>query len=335
MPATIRDIREKTGLSLATISKYLNGGNVLPQNRVLIEDAIQELHYEVNELARGLVTNKTGTIGVLVYSIESMFNGSLLKYIGEALRSRGYAMLICDSNDDISTEAQGIRFLLNKKVDGILVMPVSRNSSFLEPAKAAGVPVVLVDRSLEDEVHDCVKIDNRTAARRAVQKLLDLGHQKIAVIGSDQEYTGIERFKGYKEAMSDAGLPAAAEYIRNKRHAFDHGYLAMKELIALDERPTAVFMTNYEISLGAVMAVNEAHLACPDDISLLGFDDLILSQVVQPKLCMVVQPMKEIGEKAVELLLRRISEKTKEMPLEIVLGTRIQEGNSICSVIGK
>lgn len=332
MPATIRDIKEKTGLSLATISKYLNGGNVLPENRARIENAIKELHYEVNELARGLATNKTKTVGVLVYSIESMFNGSLLHYIGDALRSRGYGMLICDSNEDEKIEAQSVRFLLSKKVDGILVIPVASTAAFLEPARAAGIPVVLVDRSLEDGEYDCVKIDNRVAARRAVKRLLDQGHRRIAIIGSDQEYTGVERLKGYLDAMEAAGLTVPEEYIRKKKHAFDHGYHAMKELLALESRPTAVFMSNYEISLGAVMAINESKLSWPNDISLLGFDDLILSQVVEPKLCMVVQPMKEMGEQAVELLLHRISAETVDMPFEIALGTRIQEGNSICSI---
>ena len=124
MPATIIDIKNRTGLSLATISKYLNGGNVLPENKIKIETAIKELHYEVNEIARGLVTNKTRTIGVSVYSIESIFNGTLLKYMGDALRKAGYGLLICDSNQDEETERKNIKFLLNKKVDGLIVIPV-------------------------------------------------------------------------------------------------------------------------------------------------------------------------------------------------------------------
>src|SRR5574344_192783 len=140
MPATIVDIKERTGLSLATISKYLNGGNVLPENKVKIEAAIKELHYEVNEIARGLVTNRTRTIGVIVYSIESLFNGTLLRYIGESLRRSGYGMLICASENDETVEAQNVRFLISKKVDGIILIPVARTSEFLKPAERAGIP---------------------------------------------------------------------------------------------------------------------------------------------------------------------------------------------------
>ena len=195
MAATIKDIREKTGLSLATISKYLNGGNVLPENREKIEDAIKSLHYEVNEIARGLVTNRTRTVGVVVFSVESLFNGILLHHTGDILRQAGYGMLICDSGNNPDREAENIRFLLSKKVDGILAVPYSRSGEFLGPAREAGVPVVLLDRDLDEGGYDCVRIDNRLSARRAVETLVSRGHRKIACISSAAEYTGISAAK--------------------------------------------------------------------------------------------------------------------------------------------
>lgn len=333
MPATIVDIKEQTGLSLATISKYLNGGNVLPENKVKIEAAIKDLHYEVNEIARGLVTNKTRTIGVIVYSIESLFNGTLLRYIGDRLRKSGYGLLICDSCNDETIEAQNVRFLINKKVDGIIVVPVARSAAFLEPAEKAGLPIVLLDRRLKDAEFDCVKINNRLAAFRAVNTLIANNHKKIAVICSNESiYTGYERYKGYKDAMQQAGYPIPDEYVIMGVHAIEYGYESMKVLLALKDRPTAVFMSNYEITLGAVMAVNELGVLCPEDISMLGFDDLILSHVVKPKMYMVVQPMKEMGEKAVEMLLKRINSKEQELPVEIVMSTIVQEGDSIAKI---
>lgn len=330
MPATIKDIKEQTGLSLATISKYLNGGNVLPENKIKIEAAIRDLHYEVNELARGLITKKTRMVGVLVYSVDSLFNGTLLKYIGDSLRRRGYGLLICDSNNDEQVEAENVRFLVNKKVDGMIIVPVSKRSDFLKPAKNSGIPVVLLDRPLQDQEYDCVKIDNRMAAYRAVGSLIERQHKRIAIICSDQSlYTGNERYRGYMDAMEDAGLSVPEEYKKRGEHSIECGYMSMKALLALGERPTAVFMTNYEVTLGAVMAVNESELNCPEDISMLGFDDLILSHVVSPRMCMIAQPMKEMGEKAVELLLKRIVGNENEIPVEIVMSTRIVSGNSI------
>ena len=331
MSATIRDIKERTGLSLATISKYLNGGNVLPENRARIEAAVKELNYEVNEIARGLVTNKTRTVGVVVYSVESLFNGTLLHHIGNALRKERYGLLICDSCNDEEIEAENIRFLMKKKVDGIIVIPISKRAEFLNPARNAGVPIVLLDRSFQDEEFDCVKIDNRIAAFRAVNLLLKNNHKKIAIICSDNqnEYTGYERYKGFMDAMEQAGLAVPEEYRKKGSHCIEFGHESMRELIGLQNRPTAVFMSNYEITLGAVMAINESGLRCPEDISMLGFDDLILSHLVKPQMSMVVQPMKEMGERAVEVLLRKIRSKEEELPIEIIMSTKIHEGNSI------
>ena len=331
MSATIRDIKERTGLSLATISKYLNGGNVLPENRARIESAIKELDYEVNEIARGLVTSKTRTVGVVVYSVETLFNGTLLHHIGNALRKERYGLLICDSCNDEEIEAENIRFLMKKKVDGIIVVPISKRAEFLNPAKNAGVPIVLLDRSLQDEEFDCIKIDNRIAAFRAVNLLLKNNHKKIAIICSDiqNEYTGYERYKGFMEAMEQAGLAIPEEYQKKGSHCIEFGRKSMQELISLQNRPTAVFMSNYEITMGAVMALNESGLRCPEDISMLGFDDLILSHLVKPQMSIVVQPMKEMGEKAVEVLLRKIRSKEEEAPVEIIMGTKLQEGNSV------
>lgn len=331
MPATIRDIKAETGLSLATISKYLNGGNVLPENRVKIENAVKKLHYEVNEIARGLVTNRTRTVGVVVYSVESLFNGTLLHHIGNALRKEKYGILICDSCNEKEIEAENIRFLLSKKVDGIIVVPLSRTSAFLKPAKDAGVPVVLLDRSLKDAEFDCVKINNRAAAFRAVNQLIEKNHKKIAVICADNEneYTGYERYLGYLDAMEQALLAVPEEYQKRGTHSIEFGQRSMRQLIELENPPTAVFMSNYEITLGAVMAINESGMRCPEDISMLGFDDLILSQLLKPQMSMVVQPMREMGEKAVEILLSRIRGKETVSPMEVIVGTRIREGDSI------
>lgn len=329
MPATIVDIKEKTGLSLATISKYLNGGNVLPENRVKIEAAIKELNYEVNELARGLVTNRTRTVGLLVFSIESPFSGMILHHVGEALRRNGYGMLIVDSCDDEEVERKNVRYLINKKVDGIIALPVASKGDFLSPANNAHVPVVLMDRSLSDAQYDCVRIDNRKSTYYAMKELISRNHKKIAVIASEREYTGRERFNGFMDSMRDAGLDVPADYQVRGTHSIATGYNGMKKLLSLKDRPTGVFMSNYEITLGGMLAMNESGFRSPDDISLLGFDDQLFFHVLQPQVYMVEQPMKAMGEKAVELLLKRIEGTTDEAPMEIAMSTRLQTGNSI------
>lgn len=325
MAATIRDIKQKTGLSLATISKFLNGGNVLPENRKKIENAIQELHYEVNEIARGLVTNKTRTIGIVVFSIESLFSGTMLRYIGDVLRKKGYGLLICDSCNDERIEADNIRFLLGKKVDGMIIIPVSDRSDFLAPAKQRNIPVVLLDRSIDGAECDSVRIDNRTAARKAVRKILQEGNTKIAVIYSGKEYTGLERYKGFCDVMEENGLTIPKSYRKRGVHSIEHGYDSMKELLELMEKPEAVFMTNYEITLGAIMALQESEEYSLKDFFVMGFDNLHLTHLVDSKIHMVVQPMRQLAENAAELLLKRVEGEDREAHMEMVLEATLEE----------
>ena len=329
MSATIRDVKNRTGLSLATISKYLNGGNVLPENKALIEEAIKELNYEVNEIARGLSRSKTKTVGILVYDIASFFSSNILHYLGMELRKNGYGMLICDSCNDPQIEEENLKFLLNRKVDGIITLPVNVSGKFLEPAKRAGIPVVLVDRSFQDEEFDCVCIDNRVAAYRAVDVLIKNGHKKIAIIGTIATDTGIERLKGYREAIEHAGIEICPEYVKTGKFSVEHGYDKMKELMAMEDRPTAVFMSNYETALGGVMAINDSDLSCPEDVSLFGFDDLLVSSIVRPSLWTVEQPIEMLCGNAVKLLLSRIENEESEEPVKMSFGAKIRVGKSV------
>lgn len=329
MPATIRDIREQTGLSLATISKYLNGGNVLPENREKIEAAIKDLHYEVNEIARGLVTNKTKTVGLLMYSVESPFSGQIMHFVGERLRENGYGMLICDSSNDEKLEVQNVRYLINKKVDGIIVIPVSNTADFLKPVVNAGIPVVVADRVLPEGEFDCVKIDNRAASIKATKLIIENNHKKIAIIASDEQYTGRERFEGFMSAMKDAGYSVPAQYQKRGSHSMATGYSRMKELLELEDRPSAVFVDNYEVTLGAMMAINESGYKCPDDISIIGFDDMPIFHLLQPTVYMVKQPIKEMADRSVDRVLERIRSESNSNPMEISLSTGMFEGQSI------
>ncbi len=331
MAATIRDIKERTGLALATISKYLNGGNVLPENRRAIEQAITELHYEVNEVARGLATSQTRTVGVLIHSFENVFAGKIVSTIERILREKGYGTIVCDCQNDEKLEEEEIRFLLGKRVDGIITIPTADNAAYLQPALEREIPIVLLDRTLPQTEFDSILVDNRRAARKAVEVLIAHGHEKIAMICGDKEYTAHERLDGYYEAMNGANIPVREEYVKRGSLTVEHGYQAMKQLLDGKERPSAVFLSNYEITLGGVIAVNEAGIPFPEEISLIGFDNMMLSKVVNPPLWMVSQPMEKIAENAARLMLERLSGNEKE-PVEaqkIILETSIFEGKSI------
>ena len=329
MASTIKDIKAETGLALATISKYLNGGNVKAENREKIEAAIKKLDYRPNEMARALITKKTRTIGFVINDIASQFSGIVLRYTGNLLRAAGYSMMICDSAHDLKLEEQNIQFCIDKKVDGLLLMPVSRDTRLLRPAYDAGIPVVLMDREMEGGDCDSITIDNRSAARRAVEYLMERGHRKIGVIHS-KEYTGNERFLGFREAIEHAGLSLPPSYIcSGPMHSTELGYEGMKQMMALNDPPTALLMTNYEVGLGVVMAMNETGWRCPEDISLVGFDELIFTLVMKPKMTVVAQPMEAICQEAVRRLLSHITEGEICSSQKIIIRASLVEGESV------
>lgn len=327
--ATIKDIKEETGLSLATISKYLNGGKVLEKNAQLIREAVEKLHYQPNELARSLVTNRTRTVGVVCYSIASLFAGILLKHIGDYLRGKGYGVLICDSNNDEQVQEDNIRFMINKKVDGIIIIPVSAKPDCLQIARDAHVPVVALDRDMEGEDHDVVTTDNYGAAKLLMDYLIDRHHRKIALISSGVHSSHVERNKAYEDVLKRENIPIRKEYICLGNHSIEVGYCAMKKLLCLTERPTAVFSTGYEFNLGIIMALNEVGIKYPEEISIVGFDDLILPSILHTQLTVMSQPMEKMGKEAASLLLKRINGKKSTKPERIIFDAVLLRGNSV------
>lgn len=330
MSATIRDIKRITGLSLATISKYLNGGNVLQKNRIAIESAIKELNYEVNEVARGLATNKSKTIGVLIYMLDSVFNSTIVTYIEDILRKHNYAIIVCDYRGDLDLAKEKIRFFIQKRVDGIITIPIGKNSRYLNDAIKRNIPIVLIDSIFKNNLFDCVLVDNFNAAKDAVNILYRYGHKEIGIIcGEESAYTASERFRGYKQGLIEKGINIEEKFIKRGELSVEFGYKAMKYLMYLKKRPTAVFLSNYEITLGAIIAINELGIRFPENLSLIGFDNMILAEVVNPKLWMISQPLKEIGKYAATIMLEKLEGEYEGKNRKIVLSTDVVKGKSI------
>ena len=196
MGATMKDIARETGLGLATISSYLNGGNVREKNRIKIEEAIEKLHFEVNEVARGLKTNRTKTIGIILPELNNIFFSEIITAAEDLLRSHGYATMICDCRSDVKREEEAAEFLLHRRVDGLIMMPTGAEKKVFDRFRKSGRPVVLIDRRMENGDCDCVLVDNEGAAQNAVKRLMQKGHKKIGMItGPDNVYTARQNRK--------------------------------------------------------------------------------------------------------------------------------------------
>ncbi len=321
---TMKDVARKAGLSIATISKYINGGNVLEENRLIIDKTIKELGFEVNEIARGLKTNKTMTIGLLIPSLENIFFTSILSEIESVLIKNGYSTIICDYKEDKNLEKQKLEFLLKKMVDGIITMPMGNDLEAINSVIGRNIPVVLIDRALKGVECDTVLVDNLNASYNAVEQLIICGHKRIGVIcGPEDIYTAQERLKGYKRVHEDYNMTIENELIKHGDYRVESGYNLLKELIKMEEPPTAILVTNYEMTLGAIMAINESDIKIPDDISFIGFDNLQLAKVVKPPLSIVMQPVQQIGEAAANTLLRRLKGDMTNFPSMLRLKTEL------------
>ena len=283
MAATYKDIQRMTGLSLATISKYFNGGQVRSENRKAIEEAIQKLDFHVNAYARSLKSKHSRLIGGLIPELDSTFNTRMMAEAEEYLRQRGYGLIICDSRLDQESEKEALEFLLGRMVDGILTIPFDKTGQHLIEAWNRNVPVVLLDRLATEFQTDGVVIDNAEASRLAAEEFIRNGHREIAIInGPGSLYTMRERLRGFQETLIAHGLPIRQEWMLDGPITMDAGYENAKHLMSMWHRPTALFCANYEITLGTIMALNEMGIRVPEDISLIGFDNLPLAGIIKP-----------------------------------------------------
>ena len=281
MGATIRDVAKKTGLSLGTISKYINGQPVRESNRVLIEQAIAELQFKPNKIAKGLRNSQTFSVAVLLPMLTSNFCTSMISTIESYLLPRGYSVIVCECHNDAQMELQKTKFLLDRMVDGIILIPYDTSGRQIELIQKNQTPLVVVDQLIKNHPADTIILDNQTASYEPVLQLIQMNHKKIAIItGGEDHYTSQERLAGYKKALTEYGLPICPAYIQCGEYTTVGGYDAMQRLAALADPPTAVFISNYDMEIGAYLAINSLNLQIPDDISIIGFDNLPLVNLV-------------------------------------------------------
>ncbi len=335
IPATIKDVAKYTGLSVATISKYINGGNVLDRNRDLIGEAVKALDYKVNEIARGLKTRKSKTVGVLIPKLDSIFTTTIVSYIEGVLQENGYGTIICDYRQDPGLEAVKLEFLLGKSVDGIIMMPLALDAAQLQRIIKNDTPVIFIDRTVKGFDSDVVMADNLNASYGATEYLITRGHKRIGFICGPQDiYTAQERLKGYLRVHDDYGLKIDEKLIKYGDYEIESGYNYTKELLDILKPPAAIFATNYEMTIGAIMALNERNVKIPDEVSFIGFDNIHLADLVKPPLSIVVQPMRQIGETAGSLMMRRLKGDRTGFPAIIRLKTELLIKDSVRDISG-
>lgn len=330
MAATIKDIARVTGLGLATISSYLNGGNVREKNRIKIEAAIKELHFEVNEVARGLRTNLTRTIGVVIPELTMLFCAEIITAMEDVLRSHGYATIVCDCRTDRDREREAVEFLMHKRVDGLINMPVDRTGEHLKAFLETGKPLVLIDRKIEGLSCGSVLVDNQDAAYQAVRHMLDLGHRRIGlIVGPQHIHAARERKAGYEKALRESGLPVSEETIFYGKDDMNSGVEGICRLVQDHPDLTGVFAANHAMTMGAVIGLNEMGISMGKDLSLVGFDNRQFARACNPRLTIVAQPTDRIAAEAAGMMLDALSGKDGQPRTAERLRAEILPGQSV------
>jgi LacI family transcriptional regulator len=342
--ATIPDVARAAGVSRSTTARALGGyGAVAPETLARVRAAAEELGYRPNELARSMITGKTFTIGAVVADIENPFFARVTRGISDAARSAGFEVVLVNTDEDIRIERTALKVLLDKQVDGVVVAPASsRDADHLRSARECGARITLIDRRVAGLDADAVLIDNRTAARDAVRRLLAAGHRRIALVTGGDEgpsesprplrllSTGTERIEGYRAALEAAGVPDCAKYLRTSAFGQAQAERLTAELLALDAPPTALFASDLLVALGALRAVRAAGLTIPTDLAFVAFDDADWTTLVTPPLSVVAQPAYDMGVKAAEVLIERI-QGDDAPPREHLLPTTFVERDSVAA----
>ncbi|MEU6743726.1 LacI family DNA-binding transcriptional regulator [Streptosporangium sandarakinum] len=325
---SIVEVAGVAGVSTATAGRVLGGyGKVSETSRRKVEEAAQRLGYRANGLARSLIQGSTETIGVIVTDVGNSFFASAVRAIADEIRAAGYEMLLANTDADPQTEQRALRMMWEKRVDGVIIAPQGSGSvDHLRPLVDDGLPIVLLDRPLAalPEV-DQVIINNTSCARSAVNHLIELGHRHIAVIseaahdfprlrsvtlaGGDAERPSAARLVGYLAALRRAGIDADGDLVVHSPYNRAAAERAVLGLLRRRPEVTAIFCTDNVLTSGAVAAIQRSGRRCPDDLSVIGFDDQDWTTLVRPQLTVVRQPRYELGSAAAHRLLQRIEER--------------------------
>ena len=304
MPVTIKDIAKAARVSHSTVSRALNNDRrVKPETRERILQVARRLNYQPNDVARSLVTRQTNTIGIIIPEVMTSFYAEILQGIEKVANENGYSIILGVSGFDPVKEREYINLFKRKQVDGmILASTCPDNFPELWELKRERLPFLIVDAYVGDATFITLSVDNLFGVMLAMNHLIEMGHRRIAYIAD--RFTTSQRLAAYRLALETSGIQLDQELIRisdNRGEA--GGYEAMTQLLELDPPPTAAFASNDVMAVGAIAAVRHKGMKVPDDVSVVGFDDMRISSFLEVPLTTVAQPKQEMGERAAQILI--------------------------------
>lgn len=333
MKSTIKDVAKHADVSIATVSRVMNGAdNVNPALKEKVLNSIKELSYTPNQLARGLKSNVTKTIGVIIADIANPFFMKIMRQIETIIGGHGYTMLIVSTDDNAEKESKYINIMINKGVDGIVISPTGENEDLLYLVQKKGIPVVLISRRPNRLYFDTVYVDKADGTKKLNKYLFDKGHKKIALITGPKEFSSNkDRLRGYIESYFQENIQTDNTLIMNGEFTYEFGLASMKKIVDNKMDITAIIAGSPQITTGIYTQTKRMGVRIPEDISIVTYGDILNAELIEPRLTYINAMEEEIGREAGKLILQRI-DNFDEKPKEVIFESIIIEGKSVKNI---
>ncbi|MEX0928139.1 MAG: LacI family DNA-binding transcriptional regulator [Balneolales bacterium] len=321
--ATLQEVAKKAGVSITTVSRVLNNSSKVNEDtRTRVQGAVNKLGYQPSRVAQRMRYQQghSKLLGLIIPDIQNPYYSSIVRGVEDVAYKRNYALILCNSDEEAAKEKFYLEVLRSESVDGVIFPPIHEHGRMIGELVKNGLPVVCVDRRLANLTVDTVVVNNHKGAYNATSELINLGHRRIGFISSMPHFSSFkERRQGYEDALTSHGIPVNEDYIRlGDQRKPESGRVFAHELLGLDKKPTAFFVSNNLMTLGAIEAIHQKDLKIPDDVSIIGFDDMPWAKSINPPLSVVRQPGYEMGRRAAEMFFQRIEEPDRE-PVLVML----------------
>jgi LacI family transcriptional regulator len=335
MAITVQDVAKRAGVSVGTVSRFLNGYKLRKLNAVKVEQAIRELDFKENLFAKGLKGNRSLTIAVLIPNLTGLFSFEIIKAIENVVEAQGYSLVIGDYEYSSERLCKKLENLGKRSVDGLILFPLSYGESCRDALRRftrEGIPVILMDDRIQNFQTDIIVGDQTTASFRAVEHLIHNGHRSIAVVTGRRE-TNVtqERLAGSREAFRTYSLPEEDLHVVWCDYTLRGAESAVRKLYGQPKPPTALYCTSYYITLGAVRALRALKLSIPADVSLVGHDRFSATEIIDPPLTVVEFNLQRHGQAAGDLMMRRLRGDQEGFPQEIKIQMKLSVGRSVAA----
>ncbi len=318
--ATIKDVAEKSGVSTATVSRVLNDNYPVSKDAYeKVQKAIKESGYRINTLAKSLKMNKTFMIGMVVPDISNPYFMEIARGVEDIVSGYGYTLTFCSTDEDSKKEIKLLKALNDKRVDYVILASSLKESGPITELMEQGLNILMVDTILPELNVDFVVEDNRRASYQLVDYALQLGHKRVGIVNGIMDIsTAKDRYEGFREALANHEVDYDEAYTVDGGYYRDIAYRNVKTMLRsnLKKLPTLLYATNNQMTEGAMIAIKEMGLRIPEDISIVSFGDIILPELVEPRLTIIEQNSKAIGEKAGEILMQRLENSAFEKPTD-------------------